>query len=354
MRIIGKILGAIFFLFFLFLNPISLNAETITLNPTDDTYIDKGSPSETFSSDTLLKSAWYRNGRLIQILIKFNVSIPQGSRINSAKLRLFQLNFNSPVSRPVMSIDTAYLDWNEAQASWNSFHGSSIIVIQGRDLAINPASSAYQEWDVADFVKSWVDRTRRNYGLVLSPDPNTDTWGVSFYSKERSSYKPELVVDYTPPTPINFNINRNLINLFDTQEEQNQPSGQGGAASLPQSESGSQTPQQDQTQTNQSPQEQANATSEVSQNVTPPSSQIGAGNNNYQTTTNEQELTMSPSPSIPVQQNSPDAGSTPQKKSRFLGFTYEKNMLIAIGMVLAILASVFSGVWFLNKWARND
>lgn len=167
-------------------------AATITLNPTADTYVQADRPTENFGTSV----RWSTEGRANiwrNALIRFNVEVPAGERIVSAKLRAYS---------EAATTATEFVDvygttgaWTETGVTWNNAPARGTwLGKQG-----NFANGAWVEWDVT----SWVgDGGFTNFKL----ETNAQKW-IGFKSKEHTdtTLRPQLVVtteaDTTTPPP---------------------------------------------------------------------------------------------------------------------------------------------------------
>jgi len=175
-----------------FMSPIA-SADTVTLNPTDDSYVWGANPDVNYGNgDFLSNGANPGLNGLIYTLLKFDLSAYSGVSINNADLRLYVDGSSGgwPPNFIFISINDA--DWSDTDVTWNNCPGRL------ETTEISPPTS-YNWWvtDVTSMVQDFVDGTYDNYGFQL--------WRVeSFFtifainSSENSSNQPELVLDFIP------------------------------------------------------------------------------------------------------------------------------------------------------------
>lgn len=146
-------------------------------------------------------------------LIKFSLSsIPNGSTITLAKLKLFNVNTAASTQNfATIKIGRITQSWSENTVTYNnrpSFVDTGVSTSVGRQ-------NAYYEWDVTQVVKDWKSNRFSNYGFFLS-GPSFDTSYQKFFeSKEGESGKrPQLYVEYTPRDtkgPVITEVNHSAI-----------------------------------------------------------------------------------------------------------------------------------------------
>lgn len=182
---------------------------TITLHAAADTMVAQGRPGTNFWSETggtAIKVGYEdrsSEGRgVVRGLVRFNLSsIPAGSTINSAKLRLYYSYWRdySGYSRRV----TAYRvtePWVEDTVTWSNGpnYGEAYGFV---DLVAGGQSDFhYYDWDVTGLVQAWVNRTYDNHGIMLR---GSEDVGIrAFASWETGDdVTPQLVVNFNPPPP---------------------------------------------------------------------------------------------------------------------------------------------------------
>ncbi len=124
----------------------SVYAQSKTLTASADTYIEANSPNMNFGNEPIIDFSNYLN---LLGYIKFNLSsIPSGSTINSAVLKLY---INSSVfSSDYVKISSVFSDWNEYTLTWNNVtHGSST----SYTYATAPGTSGWWKIDEKIIVK---------------------------------------------------------------------------------------------------------------------------------------------------------------------------------------------------------
>src|SRR5512140_705191 len=158
---------------------------TVTsLIPTADTYVDSSKPTTNFGSGTLM---WIdASSPTRRALLRFSLSsIPAGSTINSAVLKLYVTADGSSVAGSVKTVGSS---WSESSVTYSTAPavGSTIASIAGR-----AAPGATLAVDITSYV---VGKSTVNLYLTTS---STD--GVQYYSREKGgSLAPRLVVTWSP------------------------------------------------------------------------------------------------------------------------------------------------------------
>ena len=170
----------------------------ITINPSADAYVWKYYPDDNFGSDDKL---YIDDGSNFtrRIFICFDLSsIPSGSTILSAKIRLYY--YGGDQTGRQVNVHRVLASWNESSITWNnqpSFDSTP-------STSINmPSSYGWVEFDVTEDVQKMFNGEIPNYGwcIKFNTENVSDSSTYYFYSRERSSDIPELYVEYSPPIP---------------------------------------------------------------------------------------------------------------------------------------------------------
>lgn len=102
--------------------------------------------------------------------------------------------FNIYVGAPsdqTVNVHRITADWGEMTVTWNNFGGAFDANVEG---SFNGGSSGWHTVDVTDLVKSWMDGTYDNYGLLL--DQAVKNYPRVMYSAREGDYPPYLEICY--------------------------------------------------------------------------------------------------------------------------------------------------------------
>ena len=149
-------------------------------------------------------------------------SIPEGSKINSASLRIYQyMNYNGGSTkygcfRIEDSWSTSTLTWNNAIKLNQSPCGENSVVT---------SAVGFHKFDCRETVNNWVQGIQKNYGFVVQALDETDT-GSPFFTPLSSASNPgqsaftpdkapQLIIDWEVPNPVdpNYPLDETTINL---------------------------------------------------------------------------------------------------------------------------------------------
>ena len=170
----------------------SVNAETITLTPSDDASIRQGINAVNESAKWLDVFDLTNSPR--QAFIKFNIDDYSddtiGDDIESATLRVY---IQSVLRAGEVTFGILAEDWDEDSLTGNdyptSFSNSSYATA---DIAKNDRGD-YLEIDITDVAKDWFDGNG-NYGIAIQPTSG-DGARIRFGSQRVSSKRPEVVME---------------------------------------------------------------------------------------------------------------------------------------------------------------
>ncbi|MGB6680902.1 MAG: DNRLRE domain-containing protein [Candidatus Bathyarchaeia archaeon] len=188
------------------------NAPVTTIQPADkDTYLWQHNPTVNYGNQLLMYvggAPYWRE----HTLVKFDLSsIPDGSVINSAYLRLYY-NAAGSTGDPGGRTYTVYRmtqDWVELECTWNIFStGNSWTTAGGDYTDTNKASltlpsmggqDSWVSWTVTDIVEDWITFGNPNYGFLIREEEVAGIYSA-FRSTQHSesTTRPILEVDYTP------------------------------------------------------------------------------------------------------------------------------------------------------------
>lgn len=175
-------------------------SETAKETATADAWFSKYNPTQGSGNTSTLElytGAYESNG-----LLKFDLSsIPNGSAINTVELKL-HVSSASGNNRQI-AFYKVNGSWKEYDVTWNTkpAFGDLLLWQDVSDLG----TLTIDEPALTNLVEDWVDGTETNYGIYLIAGNVDNTFSIS--TREASfSYRPKLIVNYTPPPPADLII----------------------------------------------------------------------------------------------------------------------------------------------------
>jgi hypothetical protein len=203
----------------------SLNADQILLKNgfsgyagTTDTYIDEDNELANYGSLWYMQVYMQSSNSDEACLVRFDLSgkIPANAQINSATLSLWVNELTDITSSDVIQVGPyrirQFKDWNETQANWTYFKGSSLWASGGCentsfDRLASPDSSLYftntsqinryYNWDVTASVSAWYGGEQNNGWLLRAVNHDGGTDGIKMNTKDGGSdYRPYLIINY--------------------------------------------------------------------------------------------------------------------------------------------------------------
>lgn len=187
---------------------------TIVIQPSaKDASLESGYPTTNTGGNTNLWIGRYFIGfsgnSVYRALIQFDVSsIPAGSTVTNAVLRLY-IGFTT--NPGITAYITPYLvtgTWDENTVTWNTAPAVDTSVF-GTISAVT--GTGWYEWNITNIVNGWVNGIYANNGVMLRTPETQNFETKNFYSKEESnnlSLRPMLIVTYEASVLVSLNDRR--------------------------------------------------------------------------------------------------------------------------------------------------
>lgn len=175
-------------------------AYSVSLNPTMDTYLNKGSVNTNYGTATSLYIVTSSSEK--RTLVKFDLSgIPSGAVITSS---IFSIYVSTPSTSQTGRIYRLTRSWTETGATWNKYGGTGSWTTVGGDYDTGTiwgsfsslSSSGYKTSDINNLVKNWYGGQYQNYGFIIIGPTSSQ---VVFNSDEGSN-RPKLDITYNLPS----------------------------------------------------------------------------------------------------------------------------------------------------------
>ena len=139
--------------------------------------------------------------------LRFDLTSLGDVRVDKATLKLYLTFTTFEHQGQDMNFEVRQVtgDWDERRATWNSPPSYSPIALDAVDVGTDV--DRWIEWNniPASVVQAWVDNPTQNFGLALaSPEGENPGKHIrNFVAREFEAgrYAPQLVVEYTVPTP---------------------------------------------------------------------------------------------------------------------------------------------------------
>ena len=179
-------------------------ADQVSLEPSQDAFVCDCIPGAT---NPMLGNQYLAQGKYQacynRTFIMWELSsIPAGATIDSAEFRIFCAQFyGSPSGQ--MAYYCVTEAWNENTVNYSNMPG---FTPDGAIFTSSwPSGSSWHSVDVTEFVIDWYAGTTDNYGFYChSTGCTTSISDCAFYSSRvtPTSYRPKLVVTYTPQSAL--------------------------------------------------------------------------------------------------------------------------------------------------------
>ncbi len=211
----------------------SVKGQVFQLSPVLDGYISESLPGNSYFNGEYLWVGGFEGARYRSLLLFDVSSIPMGSVILEARLKLSFKTGNSSVVKihRVTSSFTGKATWVERSPGypWASMGGD--YDLEPADVVFIPDGTPegfHFEFDVKDILNQWVSGEQPNYGFLLEADGEN---AVAFFSSRAldDNFKPKLFVTYV--SGFNLSIQLSTQNL--TVEQGGEAFMEVGVASQP-------------------------------------------------------------------------------------------------------------------------
>lgn len=185
--------------------PAHAQVGAVTLEPTDDTYVDSSNPNSNYGAQTYLEILnWIFMSNTYEsiVLLKFNLStVPEGAVVDLATLQIHASEV----------VETYYVDayyssdnsWTESTLTYSTMPAYNTIPLDSITVA-----TAYQSYNlsVVDAVTNALNANPKSVTIVMEdPSSHGSASSVRFYSKESSvspiDYSPKLIVHWSEVIP---------------------------------------------------------------------------------------------------------------------------------------------------------
>lgn len=166
---------------------------TVTLNPVADARVRNGDSSNanygTYFSLTTNNAT--QNGKTYESYIRFNIaSLPTNS--SSVKLRLYgNLYYANDPSVVVQVFNVPSTSWGETTITYNNRPAAQTTVLAS--ATVSGTTLRYYEWDLTSFINSRRAAGATSVSLLVKNLTVTNYNQVNFYSRERTTNRPQLV-----------------------------------------------------------------------------------------------------------------------------------------------------------------
>lgn len=186
--------------------PLSARAITVTLSPTQDSWLAQASPNSNHGNDNVLRVRT-APAAVQRTVIQFDLSgIPVCSTVSSAVLNLTITN--PPANSRMHGVHRLTNTWTEAGVDWDTRDGAAAWTTAGGDFAFLPSATAATgtvngaviQWTLTTDANTWVATPSANRGWLIKDTAEASGTEITSYGSEENGMvadRPTLVVTYT-------------------------------------------------------------------------------------------------------------------------------------------------------------
>jgi len=177
--------------------------DTLTVNPTADSYISELYPKNNYGTSTTLRVS----GETVssRTFLNFSFSLPSDASVTEAKIRLYAY---SVLSDTTHNISRVVDSWTEASVTWENQPSvtSSNSIQQAIDV-----TAGWKEYDITNMFKDALSLGYSNISVRIHDihEGSMIEYDTYFYSREASSNNPTLVITYEIPIVL-ANVSRSI------------------------------------------------------------------------------------------------------------------------------------------------
>lgn len=194
---------------------VNAQAGQVTLQPTDNTFVDSLNPKANYGGGTYslsIENCRYiiPNYQYIQefiVWLKFDLSsVPSGAIIDEATLQLYNIMLLGGGPFNISAYSCSDNSWTEMTITYSNMPSYNVTSMNTATLA-NEAASQWYYWSVVDAVRNALDSHSNAVTIVLrEPSPNTSMGPISFETKEAAAithidYAPQLNIQWSEVVP---------------------------------------------------------------------------------------------------------------------------------------------------------
>ena len=196
--------------------------DTLLPRYVSDTHFEQASPDQNFGTSTSMFVTSRNLNRDRYGAVKFNLNLPSGSVVSSAKLKLFLISKTGATSSSV-NVHRITSPFTPAFQAWNTLPTFDPVPSAGTSTtALLPNSFAY--WDVTQDVQSFISGSATNFGWIIKDNVSNSSAlrNFEFAASENSArYAPGLEITFSAPiaTTNHVVINEVFANAIDGSPE---------------------------------------------------------------------------------------------------------------------------------------
>ena len=183
-------------------------AKTAILKEIKACYVDEYNDANGYSSACVVDGS---NSWIFRTFLKYDTSVlPNNAIISKATLNFYCDWYNDNGSSSTFKIHKVLTDWEENVIKWSTQPSfDSISYIAGGLATSAPTLNAWNEYDITDLVKAWIDTD--NYGMCIKAVNEGNyrrDWHLRNrrYSEEFATY---IEVEYEEPIIIKYLVRSN-------------------------------------------------------------------------------------------------------------------------------------------------
>ncbi|UCE73247.1 MAG: DUF2341 domain-containing protein [Methanomassiliicoccales archaeon] len=153
-------------------------------------------------------------------LFQFDLSIFSSNDIIDANLWLYRYDGSTSYDGNFSACRVTQ-SWTETGATWNTYDGTNNWYMAGGDfnpdiydyVRVYQDNNGWYKWNITGLMDGWKDGTYPNYGMILVGNDEADWWQLRSSDHDVTALRPQLIINYTVPTPTQYFMLENTDDL---------------------------------------------------------------------------------------------------------------------------------------------
>jgi len=170
-----------------------------------DSYISQDS-DDNLGSDPVIEVGKTAGGYELRGLINYNATDIEGETITSA-IMMLHVSYSSNSNNITLKVYRITSQWNELEVGWTKRTSAESWGAAGGDYSelldsVQIAGEGWYNFTITSAVRSWINGTYENYGMILMPEAsNSDFKDIDSSDSADPSLAPKIIIEHFANAP---------------------------------------------------------------------------------------------------------------------------------------------------------